>query len=133
MLVKNDVSEMVRIVEECSHFGSINDLSEKDVYDITLILEEVVTNVIFYGYDDKNEHEIKIDVKLNQGDLVLEIEDDGKPFNPLDMPNPDVNLPIEERQIGGLGIYIVKNLVKTMDYRWENGKNFLKITKDLSK
>ena len=69
---------------------------------------------------------------LEDGELVAEVEDDGTPFNPLDVPAPDVTRPIEDRPIGGLGIHLTKKMVDGIDYSLRDGKNVLRLRKKLS-
>ena len=61
--------------------------------------------------------------------MTIVVEDDGKPFNPLDAPPPNLDLPIDERPIGGLGIFLMKSLTSAMDYRREGDRNTLTLTK----
>src|SRR6185436_19483438 len=98
---------------------------------VNLALDELVTNVIKYGYDDADEHRIQVTVTVDGGLLTLSMDDDGKPFNPLEAPPPDLDLPIEERPIGGLGVFIVRSLADSLAYRREQGHNILTLTKKL--
>src|SRR5262245_33106266 len=72
-----------------------------------LAIEELITHCIKYGYDDQKEHVIEIEWKLSAHELVLTVTDDGHPFNPLELPEPDTSLPVQERAIGGLGIHLL--------------------------
>lgn len=74
-----------------------------------------MSNVISYGYDDREEHKIIVCLLMQQGKLTVEVENDGRPFNPLDAPEPDIEKPLEERTLGGLGIHLVRNV---MDLVW---------------
>jgi len=86
--------------------------------------EEIFANVAFYAYPEKQG---LIDVSLNKLDnnIILEFKDEGIEYNPLEKPDPDVTLPPEERPIGGLGIYMVKNLSDEIYYKRENNNNIL--------
>ncbi len=116
---------------ELSVYGTENKFSPKFTNELNLVLEELVTNTISYGYTDDKEHFIEIDFNLKEKDNELEIKimDDAVPFNPLDRPAPDVNKPAEERSIGGLGIHLVKNLTDNISYRREDNYNILTLSK----
>jgi anti-sigma regulatory factor (Ser/Thr protein kinase) len=87
-----------------------NSVSEEKYHDIALILDEVVTNVISYAYPDGKDHEFTLNIDKNGDRIKIKIVDDGIAFDPLVKIDPDVDSTIEERQIGGLGIFIVKKL-----------------------
>jgi len=127
--IRNDLDEMVRLREAVLNFAQENSLSEDIIFALDLCLEELITNVIFYGYQDQTEHSIEINLNLNGGILTLRIVDDGKEFDPTRLPEPNLDLPLEERKIGGLGVHLVRNYVDTMQYRRENSQNILTIQK----
>ena len=103
-------------------------------FKIRLSIEEAVENVVNYAYQDGIgwlEAGTSID---NDGlTLTIELRDAGVPFNPLDKPDPDIALSAEERQIGGLGIFLCKQLMDDINYRYENGNNILTMSKKLIK
>ncbi len=103
-------------------------------FKIRLSIEEAVENVVNYAYQDGIgwlEAGTSID---NDGlRLTIELRDAGIPFNPLDKPDPDITLSAEERQIGGLGIFLCKQLMDDINYRYENGNNILTMSKNLIK
>lgn len=127
--LKNDLSEISRLTEFVTGLGTENGLPEKTVYDFNLAIEEIVTNIISYGYDDKNEHSIVVSADIKEDGITLTVEDDGTPFNPLETPAPDVNKPLEERQIGGLGIFFVRKLMDEVKYERHDNKNVLALKK----
>jgi anti-sigma regulatory factor (Ser/Thr protein kinase) len=87
--------------------------------------------VIFYGYEDQEEHSIEVRLDLSGSVLTLQICDDGREFDPTRMPEPNLDVPLEERKIGGLGIHLVRNYMNSMEYKRENGKNIITVTKNL--
>tara|TARA_B100000678_G_scaffold167559_1_gene139964 strand:- start:45 stop:347 length:303 start_codon:yes stop_codon:yes gene_type:complete len=95
-------------------------------------LDEVVTNIVEYGYDDDDEHLIDIKFILNEQSLKIIIIDDAKPYNILDKKDPDTSLSLDEKPIGGLGIYLVKRLMTNIDYDYRDGKNHLLLTKSFT-
>jgi anti-sigma regulatory factor (Ser/Thr protein kinase) len=129
VVVVNNRREIARLLQLVEDFGRAAGLVEDDTTDINLLLDEFVSNVIKYGYDDGLEHQIQVTVKLEGRHLTMRIEDDGKAFNPLEAPEPDLDLPIEERPIGGLGILVARTLADSIKYRRKGGRNVLTIRK----
>lgn len=97
-----------------------------------LVLDELLTNVISYGYSDRDEHLIEVDLTLEDGVLRVRIEDDGAPFNPLHAPAPDTHCPTEDRHIGGLGIHLVTSLMDHVAYERAAEKNRLIMEKRIA-
>jgi len=108
-------------------FCLANQISEDDQFNVRLVLDEAVINVMVHGYDDAHEHDINVELSLASGVLAIHIDDDGIAYNPLDAPAPRFDLPIEQRRIGGLGVHIMKTLAKSVEYRREDGRNILDI------
>jgi sigma-B regulation protein RsbU (phosphoserine phosphatase) len=130
--LRNDLSELHRLHRTLAEFGAQHGLSETVLHDIKFALEELVTNVISHGYDDNREHEIKVMFDKEPLAVIVRVEDDGKPFNPLTAPETDTTKSLEERTVGGLGIQLVRKLTEGLDYRRHEGKNLLIIRKTLS-
>ena len=101
-------------------------------YLANLAIEELVTNCIKYGYEDSAEHVIEIELKLNARELVLTVTDDGHPFNPLQVPEPDTNKPVEDLRVGGLGIHLLRKMSDRMEYARIDGKNQVTLLKSLA-
>ena len=108
------------------------DIPMKVSLNLNLVLEELITNIIFYGYDDKNEHLIYIRLYKKDNEIEIQIEDDGKEFNPLLVAEPDIDESIENRKIGGLGIHFVRKIMDSMNYRRSDDKNILTLTKNIA-
>jgi len=106
-------------------------LPEEVEFQIDLVLDELVSNVIRHGLKDDKEHFIEVNLRCDEHDLILEVEDDGVPFNPLDASPPDITKPIVERRIGGLGIHLVRQIMDSLAYERREGKNYLLIRKRL--
>ncbi len=117
--------ELDAVFDEVQDFANQANLPEGLVFQIKLILEELALNVINYGNKGGTEP-IEIGLSAKGETIVLQISDVGQPFDPMkDAPAPDLTLSLEERPIGGLGLYLVKTMVDEMHYRWEDGRNHL--------
>ena len=127
--LKNNFSEIERLIQIVTEFGEVNNLPPNVLFAVSLALDEILTNVISYGYKDDNEHLIIIRFSLKDEELIAEVEDDGQPFNPLGAPEPDTDKPLQERQIGGLGIHLVRNLMDKLEYRRQENRNILVMKK----
>lgn len=93
-----------------------------------LVFEEIVTNIIRYGFDDSKEHAIEVSFSRGDSELTLIFDDDGRPFDPRAVPNPDLNRPLATAPIGGRGIYLVRKTAKRLDYeRTQKGRNRLTV------
>jgi sigma-B regulation protein RsbU (phosphoserine phosphatase) len=129
--IRNELSEIKTLTTAISRFSREHDLPDEVIHDIVLATEELVNNTINYGYDGEGGRLIDARADLTDEELVLRLEDDGKAFNPLDVPEPDTEAPLEERPIGGLGIHIARSLVDGLEYRREQGKNIVVLKKKL--
>ena len=127
----NELSELARLNQALTEFAQRHGLAPKAVHDLTLALEEILTNIISHGYTDDREHEITVRLSLQPGEVRAEVEDDGQPFNPLEAPEPDTAQSLEERTIGGLGIHLVRRLMDGLEYQRREGKNLLLMKKNL--
>jgi anti-sigma regulatory factor (Ser/Thr protein kinase) len=123
--LKNSFGELKRLKEALHEYCEFRELPSNVVFALTLSLDEVVTNVISYGYDDRDEHHIDVTLRSGQGMIEITVVDDGKPFNPLEFMTPDLKCPIDERPIGGLGIYLVKTYMNELEYKRVGVKNCL--------
>ena len=125
VLLRNDLSELQRLNQIVAQFAERHRLASELVFRVTLVLEEIITNVILYGYEDGLEQEISLRLSWKAPYMKLEVEDDGRPFNPLEAPPPDKRKPLAERQVGGLGIHLVREMMDEVEYWRENDKNLL--------
>jgi serine/threonine-protein kinase RsbW len=125
--LKNDLKEMGRLLDGVESWGQEQGLSPKMIFDLHLVLDEIFTNIVNYGYDDAAEHQVLIDVEREADDVRVRVEDDARAFNPLERPDPDLGVPLEERKVGGLGIYLVRQLMDEVEYTREGGKNVLSL------
>ena len=129
--LKSNLSELDALCQKLEKFGQSMGLSKKCIFEANLALDELFTNIISYGFDDKNEHTIRITISLQNDELVFNIEDDGIPFNPTEAETPDLECTIEEYRIGGLGIHLAKNLMDEVCYQRCKEKNILTLKKNI--
>ncbi|MDX2512844.1 MAG: ATP-binding protein [Desulfobacterales bacterium] len=127
--LKNDLIEIERLAGLVRDFGRENRLSEDLVWEIRLVLEEIVTNIISYGYEDRADHAIDVNMVNSEQEITLKVRDDARPFNPLEQPVPDLEIPLEDRGIGGMGIHIVREIMDEIDYKREDNGNLLVMTR----
>ncbi len=130
--LRNELLELQRLNQEVSTFAELHHFSSEMLHNLILVLEEVVSNIMLYGYDSAQEDTIDVLLTLQENAVVLEVQDNGVPFNPLDVPDPDIERPLHEREIGGLGIYLTRTLMDELAYRREHGKNVLWMKKCLT-
>ena len=116
----SELNTLCRNLEDC---GSVMELPQKCLFEINLGLDELFTNIISYGFEDKSEHQIRFSLAKDEETLVVQVEDDGKPFNPLEAAGPAVSDDLDSINIGGLGIHLLKNMVDDVNYKRSDGKN----------
>jgi anti-sigma regulatory factor (Ser/Thr protein kinase) len=121
--LRNDLSEIQRLNQIVGEFAVQHNLAAELTFRVNLVLEEIVANVISYGYDDRLEHDISVRLSWQDPRIELEVKDDGRPFNPLDAPQPEIESPLVEKPVGGLGIHLVRRMVDHLEYRREGDKN----------
>lgn len=126
-----DVHEIERLNRLVRQFGELHEIPGRTLYAVNLALDELVSNVVLYGFSDPppSGKEITVRVETNDGELHAVVQDSGRAFDPLRAPVPNLDAPLNERQIGGLGIHLVRSLMDGVDYRHEGGKNVLTVRK----
>jgi serine/threonine-protein kinase RsbW len=121
-----NLESMLQFIRNCAEQQGF---SKREVNKIQVAAEEALVNVISYAYpDDGGDVEIRCNAKGAEG-LVIEIIDWGIPFDPLSLPEPDTEAPPEEREVGGLGIHIMRNIMDEVGYKREGDRNILTLVK----
>lgn len=131
LVITNKVEELSRLAEQVDFLADNWGLSMPLCMNINLVLEEAVSNIIFYAFEDKEKHDIKIFIALQDDQLKIEIIDDGIAFDPSKSEQADISLPIEERPVGGLGILLISKIMDEVLYIREDNKNKLILMKNL--
>lgn len=130
--LKNHLGELTRLVEELETFARKNQLDDSLVFRLNLALEELITNIISYGYKGYPEDSsIDISLELKEGYLEIKVKDYAIPFNPLAVPEPSIDQDLEDRRIGGLGIHLVRKMMDDLHYYREEDANVLVMVKYL--
>lgn len=131
LVIKNEVAELERLAIFIEQVAEESNLDPETTMNLNLALEEVVSNVILYAYPQKMGEDITITAQLDGGTLVFTITDKGEEFDPTKVEEADVTLDPEDRQIGGLGIFIVRNIMNEVTYQRLEGKNILTLKKNI--
>lgn len=133
IVLRNDLSEIERLASLLEDFCERQEVPPAASYHLNLVLDELVTNIISYGYgEEPGKREIRIRLWREPAVVRVEIEDDGRAFNPLEVPVPDLDAPLETRPIGGLGVHFLRTLMDGLCYRRENERNRLCFIKRLA-
>ena len=129
--IKNQVSELEKVAQFVEEIGEELGLSMELQMNLNLVMEEMVTNVIFYAYPEGEDAEIELLAKSDGKELTFVLSDQGKEFDPTakEDANPDINP--ADREIGGMGIFIVKNIMNKVTYQRLEGRNLLTMTKGI--
>ncbi len=128
----NDLAALADVAERVEAFGAEQRLPANVVNAVNVVLDEAVSNAINHGYEAGARGEIVVRLRCRPDGVLVEVEDDGRAFDPLQVPPPDLTLPLEQRPIGGLGIHLIRNLMDEVSYARVRGRNVLKMAKHLA-
>jgi len=127
----NRLLELDRIADAVEAFGEAQDLPAKLRFQIRLVLDELLTNIITYGYPKDGEHVISVAMGREGSRLRFVLEDDARPFDPLTAKMPDTTATVDHRRIGGLGIHLVRTIMDRVAYERVGDTNRLILEKDI--
>ena len=99
-------------------------------FKLRLCIEEAVENIVQYAYNGGQGY-VEVGTSVENGVLTIILKDSGIPFNPLEKPDPDITLSAEERQVGGLGIFLCKQMMDSLEYEYKDGSNILLMKKSI--
>jgi serine/threonine-protein kinase RsbW len=128
MTIESDSSKIPSISDSLEEVMHTHGFSSEDILDTQLAVEEIITNIINHGYKNAG-GEIVIYCRINGNQTEVRIRDDAPRFDPLSLPEPELDGTIENRKIGGLGIFLVRQVMDEISYRYENGQNILVMIK----
>ncbi len=130
--LKNHLSELETLHDNLKAFGESIGLSRKAIFEINLVMEEIFTNIVTHAFDNNAEHRISFLFLHENGMMIMRIEDTGISFNPLCVQTPDLECSLEDRKIGGLGVYLTKHFMDHIDYERRGNKNILILKKSIA-
>ena len=133
MTIGDDIGEVAKVKAAFAEFADAQALPDAIRRGMKVVLDELLTNTIRYGFAEQEGGEVTIDVELRQGRLSVTLTDDGQPFNPLEMAAPDTELPVETREIGGLGILLVRKMMDEVSYQRRADRNVVILAKRLER
>lgn len=128
-VIENRIGELSVLAEKLETLAARWRLESALVMNLNLVLEEALSNIIFYAFRDQDVHKIRISITREGDRLTIRIRDDGIPFDPTAAPAPDTSLPAGERPIGGLGILLISKLMDNVHYARIDNQNVLTLTK----
>ncbi|MBR3078875.1 MAG: ATP-binding protein [Prevotella sp.] len=131
LILKNQVGELEHVSRFVEEIGEELGLDMELQMNLNLVMEEMVANVIFYAYPENKIADIELIAESNGKELTFVISDQGKEFDPTAKGDTDMDVNPAHREIGGMGIYIVKNIMNKVTYQRLEGKNLLTMTKKI--
>lgn len=127
LTLHNDINEVPLLGEWVEQMGEEMQLDMPDIFQINLALEEAVVNVMNYAYPEETGREIWLEAEGDNKSIAFTLADEGIAFDPTQEEAPDITLAAEDRQIGGLGIFLVNQIMQSVVYERVDGKNILKM------
>ncbi len=130
LVIKNDINELAKLKPFVDGFIEKNNISTSLEPQISLALDEALTNVIMYAYPKDVTGEAVMTMSVVDDNIIIKISDHGMPFNPLNY-QADFNVPLEERHKGGMGIHLIKESMDAVDYEYHDNMNVLTLIKNI--
>lgn len=131
LILQNDISQISSLGSFINEIADELSLARDIAFNLNLVLEEAVSNVIMYAYPTHIKDNILLDAKLDGNSLTFTLTDSGEPFDPTMAPDADITLSAEERKIGGLGIFLIRKIMNKVEYKRIKGKNIFILTKEI--
>lgn len=124
-------AEIARFASLLEEFCATHDVPQQASAPFDLAFDEVLSNIVKYAHADPAGHQIIAALRLGDGWMEGEVIDDGPAFDPLQAPEPDLTLDVDERPVGGLGVFLVRKVMDSVDYRREGGRNHVRFRRPL--
>jgi serine/threonine-protein kinase RsbW len=132
IILDSNIAELERLQAFINKFCEVESVPEETCFQLQVVLEELILNAMNYGECNPSEDAIRLSIKRQGNELLFVLSDTGKSFNPLEAPEPDLTGDVLTRQVGGLGIHLVRNLVHSLRYERREGRNYLYFAKRMS-
>jgi anti-sigma regulatory factor (Ser/Thr protein kinase) len=130
--IKSRLSGIEVMNEQLRKMCMLWSINNDVAFSMNLALEEIITNIISHGYEGHEEYDITIRFSLEKHNLRIQIKDTAPEFNPLNVKEPDdLEKPLNERHVGGLGIHLVKKFTDDIHYRRSKNKNIITLLKNI--
>lgn len=130
LILNNEVSEISKLQLFIDEIGEELNLAFDVTFNLNLVLEEAISNIILYAYPKEESQTLTIVAKTQDNNLIFVITDSGKEFDPTQIPDADITLSAEEREIGGLGIFLIRQIMNKVEYQRIDNKNILTLSKE---
>jgi anti-sigma regulatory factor (Ser/Thr protein kinase) len=130
--IGNNLNELAELCHKVHNFLQEEKMPASPIYKIDLSLEEMLTNVIKYSYDDAGRHEISVALRIDPNLILLEMRDDGHEFNPLEAPLVDLSGEITQRPVGGMGIHLTRTMVDAISYSRDGNINLVTVSVNIN-
>ena len=132
IILANELSEISRVNGFIEDIGNEFSLTPDVVFNLNLVLEEAVVNVINYAYPKEEHESIYLSAKIQDDSIIFVLSDTGKEFDPTMVPEADISLSTDDREIGGLGIFLIRQIMNEVKYERIDGRNVLTLEKKLA-
>jgi len=126
--LRNDGMEIRQLASTLEYIGGLSNIPSKALFRLNLAIDELLTNTISYGYPDAREAEINVRLRHTGDRLEVRLADDGIPFDPLTLPDPDTTSDLDQRAVGGLGVHLVRTLMDGVTYERDHHQNIVTLT-----
>ena len=127
--IRNEIAELARVSEAMERIGERHGFAAKTLAQLQVALDETVSNVIKYAWPEGGSHEICVRIMVGNGEVTLEVLDDGRPFDPVSAPPPKALPPGQRPLPGGVGLHMVRQFMDSIEYARVDGGNRLTLTK----
>lgn len=127
----NNLDEMANVIMALEEFSDSAGLDMRAAQAAEMALDELLTNIISYGYLDSGQHKIVVEMCVEDNALQIVVSDDGVPFNPFEQEEPELDTSIDERNLGGMGIHLVKKFMDEYSYQRLEERNVVTLLKYL--
>ena len=133
LVLAPQLGEIARMVEAVEGFGERLGFPAATLYQVTLVLDELITNIVSYGIEPDESRPIIVELSYADGALTIALSDPGRPFDPSTVPAPDIEASLADRKVGGLGVHFARTMMDSFDYRHADGRNYVTLTKQIVK